>query len=513
MPPCAGGNSREHRACGTDDVATNARARATSRLKTARRPTLAATPQPTLYSPPFVSKQPDPKAAVIGAVGGVASLGSIKLLSATAASNTQPVGRVVCYSDWRSGVVTGVAVNDDPTTCGSGDTETPVLLAAQDYISDVDVALVKGTKLIGRLTFTVKNAAGQPTRYVSCGRVPDSWLGKLMTKTTPAVRGKGANGRLSGIKASCLPTGPLTVPPFYLPPILEETATPGDPRIGVIDSIDEPPLETPLDPGTFIFEFTPRSCKAYVVCVAGSAITTYDAGCDPANPGDNMFFVDAVTGVALPSIACPGPGVDIPEIVIEVPPTQDFSCWAFNNCTVIPPPTLPNDPPPDTIVVPVNTPIPSPVRYRWIVGGRSIHNITKKLTNRPLKPLSRLRRPLRLRLRRSTTKLFPDNASSSRVARALLTMARRAPACRRDRLARPDRWPSPATATENAPTAACAVPRPPVFAVAVTIRTKTKTVAFTALKIKVCPACVCLRRRRPKTTTAARAAWKTGATL
>ena len=116
--------------------------------------------------------QPDPKAAVIGAVGGVASLGSIKLLSATAASNTQPVGRVVCYSDWRSGVVTGIAVNDDPTTCGSGDTETPVNLSAQSYISDVDVALVKGTKLIGRLTFTVKNAAGQPTRYVSCGRVP-----------------------------------------------------------------------------------------------------------------------------------------------------------------------------------------------------------------------------------------------------------------------------------------------------------------------------------------------------
>lgn len=309
--------------------------------------------------PPTHHTQPDPKAAVVGAVGGVAALAEIKLLSASQTA-AQPVGRLVCFSDWRSGVVVGLSINGAPTTCGTGDVETPVNLGAQDYVSDVDVALVKGTKLVGRLTFTIKNAAGQPTRYVSCGRVPDSALGKALAKTTAGVRGKGATGRLSAIKAACLPTGPLTVPPFYVPPILEETATPGDPRIGVIDAVDEPPLDTPLDPGTFIFEYTPRSCKAYVYCTAGGAVTTYDAGCDPTVAGNDMFFVDAVTGVALSTVDCPPPGVPIEEIIIEVPPPQNYTCWATNTCTPVPPPAPPSDPPPDPIVVPVNTPIPVP---------------------------------------------------------------------------------------------------------------------------------------------------------
>ena len=47
--------------------------------------------------------------------------------------------------------------------------------------------------------------------------------------------------------------------------------------------------------------------------------------------------------------------------MIEVPPTHDYTCGATNTCTVVPPPSLPNDPPPDPIVVPINTPTPYPL--------------------------------------------------------------------------------------------------------------------------------------------------------
>ena len=190
----------------------------------------ATHPHPT---PP----QPDPKAAILGAAKGAAALVAIKLVSASRTSNAQPVGRVVCYNDWRSGVVTGFVVNNAPVTCSAADTETPVNLGAQDYISDVDVALVKATTLVGRVTFTIKNAAGLPTRFMSCGRVPESLLDKALAKTTAGVRAKVATGRLAGIKAGCLPTGPLTVAPLWGTPILEDTASPSDPRIGIVEGI------------------------------------------------------------------------------------------------------------------------------------------------------------------------------------------------------------------------------------------------------------------------------------
>ena len=70
--------------------------------------------------------------------------------------------------------------------------------------------------------------------------------------------------------------------------------------------------------------------------------------------------MNAVTGVATETVDCPAPGVDLPEVIIEVPTTDPPSCWTYQNCTIIPPRFLPGDPLDPIIDVPVNTPSPPP---------------------------------------------------------------------------------------------------------------------------------------------------------
>lgn len=118
--------------------------------------------------------QANPASQAQGALAAAQlELESAKAPIGVANATAQPPAQILCFYDSRSGVVTGLSV-DQAQICLVGDGVVPVRLKSSQVIVDVGVAPVKNAQLIGRLTFWIadtSNTTAAPTP-IYCGRVP-----------------------------------------------------------------------------------------------------------------------------------------------------------------------------------------------------------------------------------------------------------------------------------------------------------------------------------------------------